>query len=130
MDRWGELAGYARILPFDARRGAAYYCAKYVTKQNGDWDLSSDLAAFAHYQPVLPLTGPTKLPVPKVVVARTDAVTGHKKQPMLSTERLLISVEQRGEPISDPVFDVYASEVTRGRGRFRQFCFPEELKSK
>lgn len=45
MKRWEELAGYARILPFDPARGAAFYCAKYVAKQFGDWAVSSNLAA-------------------------------------------------------------------------------------
>lgn len=53
MDDWNRRAGYARILPFDPGRGAAYYCAKYVTKQFGDWDLSDNMAAFRQYQPVM-----------------------------------------------------------------------------
>ena len=32
MDRWDARNGYARILKFDPEKGAAYYCAKYVTK--------------------------------------------------------------------------------------------------
>ena len=64
MDRWNKLAGIARILPFNAKRGAAYYCAKYVTKQSGDWDLSDNLRAFHSYQPVLPLEGGVKPRVP------------------------------------------------------------------
>jgi hypothetical protein len=35
VDCWDRLAGWARILPFDAKRGAAYYTAKYVAKQCG-----------------------------------------------------------------------------------------------
>lgn len=53
MDEWNRLAGYARILPFDPTLGAAYYCAKYVRKQFGDWDLSDSLNAFRQYQPAL-----------------------------------------------------------------------------
>lgn len=53
MDEWNRRAGYARILPFDPSKGAAYYCAKYVTKAFGDWDLSDNLTAFRQYQPVL-----------------------------------------------------------------------------
>ncbi len=50
MDRWERLAGFARILPFDPEQGAAHYCAKYVTKQFGDWDLSDNIRAFHQYQ--------------------------------------------------------------------------------
>lgn len=53
MDEWNRRAGYARILPFEAGKGAAYYCSKYVTKQFGDWDLSDNLAGFRQYQPIL-----------------------------------------------------------------------------
>ena len=53
MDEWNRRAGYARILPFEAGRGAAYYVSKYVVKQFGDWDLSENIAAFRQYQPVL-----------------------------------------------------------------------------
>ncbi len=53
MDEWGRRAGYARILPFDPQLGAAYYCAKYVTKQFGEWDLSDNLQAFRQYQSLL-----------------------------------------------------------------------------
>jgi len=50
MDEWDRRAGYARILPFDPHLGAAYYCAKYVTKHFGEWDLSENLSAFRQYQ--------------------------------------------------------------------------------
>jgi hypothetical protein len=53
MDEWNRRAGYARILPFEAGKGAAYYCSKYVTKQFGDWNLSDNLAGFRQYQPIL-----------------------------------------------------------------------------
>jgi hypothetical protein len=53
MNRWEKRNGYARILPFDPERGAAHYCAKYVIKQFGDWDLSDNIAAFGQYQPIL-----------------------------------------------------------------------------
>lgn len=41
-----QLSRYARILKFDPEKGAAYYCAKYVTKQFGEWDLSDNVSAF------------------------------------------------------------------------------------
>jgi len=50
MDQWERRAGFARILPFDRQKGAAFYCAKYVTKQFGDWEISDNLTAFSHYQ--------------------------------------------------------------------------------
>jgi hypothetical protein len=53
MDEWDHRAGWARILPFDHRRGAAYYCAKYVTKGGGEWDLDG-----------LPIVFQASLPLP------------------------------------------------------------------
>jgi hypothetical protein len=53
MDEWNRRAGYARILPFEPDKGAVYYCAKYVTKQFGEWDLSDNVIAFRQYQPAL-----------------------------------------------------------------------------
>lgn len=53
MDDWNPRAGFARIVEFDPKLGAAYYCAKYVTKQFGEWDLSDNIAAFSNYQPAL-----------------------------------------------------------------------------
>lgn len=32
MDAWDELAGYARIEPYDATKGARFYLGKYVLK--------------------------------------------------------------------------------------------------
>jgi hypothetical protein len=60
MDKWNQRAGFARILPYDRERGAAFYCAKYVTKQFGEWDLSENIAAFGQYQePLFRSQGPT-----------------------------------------------------------------------
>jgi hypothetical protein len=52
MDEWSRRAGYARILPFDRSRGAAYYCGKYVTKGSGEWEL---VGLPGIIQPALPL---------------------------------------------------------------------------
>lgn len=46
LNEWNRRAGFARILPFDATRGAAFYCAKYVTKEFGDHDFSENIQAF------------------------------------------------------------------------------------
>jgi hypothetical protein len=32
-------AGYARVLPYDSQKGAAYYVSKYVSKQLAEWEL-------------------------------------------------------------------------------------------
>lgn len=133
IDRWGQLAGYARILPFDAQKGAAYYCTKYATKQNGDWDLSDNLLAFQQYQPALPLAGPTKLPpVSGAVTEESANMPRHRKTTKPASAQFpLVDAEQLEEPLlSDPVSEVYAAEVTRGRGRFRQFLFPARPPSK
>jgi hypothetical protein len=47
LQEWNRRAGWARILPFDPRKGAAFYCAKYVTKEIGEWELSEKLGAAA-----------------------------------------------------------------------------------
>ena len=52
LDEWNRRAGYARILPFDRSRGAAFYCAKYLTKGSGEWEI---VGLPAIVQPSLPL---------------------------------------------------------------------------
>jgi hypothetical protein len=39
LQEWNRRAGWARILPFDPSKGGARYCAKYVAKDLGDWEL-------------------------------------------------------------------------------------------
>lgn len=56
MDEWNRRAGYARILPFDGSKGAAFYIAKYITKQGGEWSISENLGSL-ETQPILPLQG-------------------------------------------------------------------------
>jgi len=117
MDRWKELAGYARILPFELKRGAPFYVAKYLTKQNGDWEMSDNLSAFRTKQLNLSLPGAkkppkNKMPEPQAVAHR---IREHRQLPMTYAPPNIPS--SRGSHISD----VYRSEVTRGRGRFRDF---------
>jgi hypothetical protein len=57
MDTWNEFNGFATIEPFDPAKGAAWYCAKYLMKANGDWELGGDLEAFRISQPLLPMKG-------------------------------------------------------------------------
>jgi hypothetical protein len=47
MRIWDKRNGFARIYVFDPRRGAAYYCAKYLPRTDCDFDLSDDRAAFS-----------------------------------------------------------------------------------
>ena len=54
----------ARILPFDAKRGAGYCCAKYLTKQFGDWKMRDNVHDFTENQPLLSLDGMSKPPAP------------------------------------------------------------------
>ena len=63
MKRWEARNGFARILPFDPTKDAPFSVAKYVTKQFGDWELSSNITAFRVQQPVLPLVGQIGSPV-------------------------------------------------------------------
>ena len=46
-DTWGKPccmvhswpAGYARVLPYDPQKGAAFYVSKYVSKELAEWEL-------------------------------------------------------------------------------------------
>jgi len=111
--------GYARILPFDSKQGAAYYCAKYITKQISDWDLSDNLRAFVNYQPVLPLEGGSKPPIstaqPNHDEIRTRVRPNHSQIPLPYLLKGIQSPKERD------ISAVYKSEVTRGRGKFRDF---------
>lgn len=119
MDRWEGMAGIARILPFNAKRGAAYYCAKYVTKQDGDWQLSDNLAAFSSYQPLLPLEGGTK---PRIATA-SPVIDENARVVPANRKQLPLSFVLQGlrSPRDSGISAVYRSQVTRGRGRFRDF---------
>jgi len=122
IDRWNEIAGYARILSFDARRGAAYYCAKYVVKQINDWELSDNLSAFANYQPVLPLEGGLKARTPSLVKVDEKQSRARPDQTQLPMPYVL---KGSRSPQDSAISSVYKSEVTRGRWKFRDFGFDE-----
>ncbi len=126
MDRWSEVAGYARILPFNEKRGAAYYCAKYVTKQDGDWEMSANINAFQQYQPALPLSGPTKQPAvcPTVVPPKP----GSRRPHVLGQQSFPPMLPQSDANAASMISDVYKSEVTRGRGRFKDFFVAAPLR--
>jgi hypothetical protein len=127
VDRWDRLAGYARILPFTAKRGAAYYCAKYVTKQSGDWELSENLLAFTRQQPVLSLDGMSKPKQPEPDAPQIVFPEHRQTPPNLQLP--LPSGLHDPLPERDSVIrQVYRSEVTRGRGRYREF-FPTKHSS-
>lgn len=40
---WYENFGFARILPYEAEKGARFYLCKYVTKELGDFEFSDNL---------------------------------------------------------------------------------------
>jgi hypothetical protein len=124
LDRWHDLAGIARILPFDAKRGAAYYCAKYITKQGGDWELSDNLRAFASYQPVLPLQGGTK---PRVPDSAFPPIQKHSNRRADQGRQLPLPPLLNGlcSKRDSGISAVYMSEVTRGRSRYKEFNLPE-----
>jgi hypothetical protein len=125
VDGWDRLAGWARILPFDSKRGAAYYTAKYVAKQSGDWEISENLAAFSQYQPVLPLDGMVKPKPPQAVGSDIELRPEPRKPP---TQPQLSLPHNFQSPVPDRtsrIGQVYRSEVTRGRGRFREFFPPK-----
>lgn len=119
MDYWKELAGYARILPFELKRGAPFYCAKYLTKQNGDWEMSDNLTAFSVRQPALPLHGAKKPPrVPQQQQAVVHPPKEHRQFPLPYTSPKILPTREAS------ISEVYRSEVTRIRGRYREFFPP------
>jgi hypothetical protein len=60
MDRWHELAGYARIEPIESTAAVARYVSKYVVK-GGEIDLGGPLVP-----PELPLLAWTKQVLPRL----------------------------------------------------------------
>lgn len=120
MDDWNRRAGYARILQFDRRRGAAYYVAKYITKQSGEFAMSENLGQL-QTQPILQLPGAQKSGFHRLPVTRDP----HDR---LRDTRQLQKRIFVPKPLSRPspsVMDVYREEVTRyGKSRFREFCWP------
>ena len=123
VDRWDRLAGYARILPFNAKRGAAYYCAKYVTKQSGDWEMSENLVAFRQNQPILSLDGMTK---PKPAFSSPAPIQKPESRKPVTQLQVPLAYGS-GSQVNDQesmIAAMYRLEVTRGRGRFREFFPP------
>ena len=39
MDRWNQIAGFARIYKYDPTKGAHWYLCKYITKELSDYKL-------------------------------------------------------------------------------------------
>jgi len=129
VDRWDRLAGHARILPFTSKRGAAYYCAKYVTKKSGDWELSENLQAFTEHQPVLSLDGMAKPKEPQSNTPKIDLQPGHRQNHPKSQLPLPSGLYDPVPRRDFVIGEVYRSEVTRGRSRYREF-FPTKHSSR
>jgi hypothetical protein len=47
MDLWADIAGWARIYPYEKDKGASYYLSKYVVKELGEIKFSDKLQDFA-----------------------------------------------------------------------------------
>src|SRR5262249_14388811 len=120
VDKWNELAGYARILPFDARKGAAFYCAKYVAKNLGDWEMSGSLSAFAQHQPILPLQNGEKPPAVSDPNPQKHRATPYERHPKRQKPFPYMWDSDQSRRSSE-ISGVYRSEVTKGRGKFREF---------
>jgi hypothetical protein len=121
MDEWNRRAGYARILPFEKTKGAVFYVAKYITKQQGEWAMSDSLGE-CPTQAVLPLhDGKTRgyhiLPAPEEPRKRPQETRDLQKP--------IFVPKAQARPGSD-VMDVYRSEVRRfAKCRFREFLWPK-----
>jgi len=124
MDEWDRRAGFARILPFDGSKGAAFYIAKYITKQGGEWAISENLGNLETQQ-ILSLRGAKTAgyhALPVVPKPRKYPRTTKQLQKQLQKWLLVPDLPSRPAP---SVMDVYREEVTRfGKGRFREFLWP------
>lgn len=78
MDKWDELAGYARIYPYNPGLGARFYVTKYVAKEDGEWVLSPGLD---RVRSVLPLD---------VELAQVGVAGGQGEGQGVDKERLLV----------------------------------------
>jgi len=46
LDRWVELAGWARVLPYYPENGASYYISKYISKDIAEMSFSDNIQDF------------------------------------------------------------------------------------
>jgi hypothetical protein len=125
VDKWDSLAGFARILPFDSKKGAAFYCAKYITKQPGEWELSDYLSAFGNNQRTLTLQGgtnqqPPVLSAPEMGVPRLILPSSPQIQ-----HPMPFMLDGTTSDLDNPIRFVYQTEVTRGRSRYKEFQMPD-----
>lgn len=104
LHEWNRWAGFARILPFDPAKGAAFYCSKYVTKQFGDYDFSENIQAFRGTRPaVQPLLsyGSELLSLPSSSQSSRRAPLAVPSKPQFrnTAEEQLIAEFEKTEPI-------------------------------
>jgi len=121
VDKWDQLAGYARILPFNAKKGAAFYCAKYVAKELGEWDMSGSLIAFAQHQPILPLQGGTKPAPVRNAEPQRQRTVDRESHPKRQKPFPYMWDADRSFKGDSEISAIYQSEVTKGRGKFKEF---------
>jgi hypothetical protein len=119
MDEWNRRAGYARILPFDDKQGALFYVAKYITKQDGEFEMSETLGRLST-QLILSLSGAKDRGYHLLPITREPK----RRQKRKDLQGRIFVPELLTRP-SPSIMDVYREEVTRfGKGRFREFCWP------
>lgn len=51
LDRWVDIAGWARVLPYNPKKGANYYLSKYVTKEMGEVLFSDNIQEYTRFSP-------------------------------------------------------------------------------
>jgi hypothetical protein len=102
LNEWNRRAGFARILPFDATKGAAFYCSKYVTKEFGDYDFSDNIEAFRRtcpaIQPLLSYSSES-LSIPVPPLPRPPLAVPSKPQFRNTAEEELIAKIEGAGPI-------------------------------
>ena len=92
MDRWHELAGYARIEPIESAAAVSRYVSKYVVK-GGEIDMGGPLVP-----PTFP-SSPRQLPGQVVTRQAARQVLSRLAQPPRRGMALTGSVEQLSSPL-------------------------------
>lgn len=115
MKRW-EKNGYARIFAYIPDGAAPFYVSKYVTKQQGQWDIGGDLEAFRIQQPMLPLSGQSGSNADDGRVAKSDSKPTHSRR---RSKEVQLPMADFTEPDpADPALDpltLHLEKATRRR---------------
>ena len=121
LDEWNRRHGFARIFEYDPTKGAAFYIAKYVAKQLGDWEFSENIDVLTQNQPALLVASTGRKPdVPAQVPAVSKNVPKKPDRNAQGTIRDYLE-DPKPRPVSFGEA-IYEYEVHKfGRNRRRQW---------